>query len=171
MNAGSMGDWTCEIQLPQEHMETILTAWKNVWYDQLKQQIAQTEVEKEAFRTAAEKTSQDYMAAVRLNRFLTKSIPEYNEGEEDNVQHWVARFKYEFPWPLTFTGISADHEDRLHFQYMRPVEELMEQMAAANAADIAVDPGQTLPQFVSQGLKRPAPSEFSDMQSEPPTPH
>ena len=57
-----MADWKCEVQLPAEHKDRILECWRDVWYDQLKQQISQTEVEKEAFSTASQKTSQDYLA-------------------------------------------------------------------------------------------------------------
>ena len=60
-------------------------------YDQLKQQLSQTEVEKEAFSSASQKTSQDYVAAARLNRCLTKAVPTYNEGEEHGIENWVAR--------------------------------------------------------------------------------
>ena len=56
-----MADWKCEVQLPAEHKDRILECWRDVWYDQLKQQISQTEVEKEAFSTASQKTSQDYL--------------------------------------------------------------------------------------------------------------
>eukprot|EP00439_Symbiodinium_sp_Y106_P012520 s1435_g1.t2 len=57
---GTVADWKCEVQLPAEHKDRILECWRDVWYDQLKQQISQTEVEKEAFSTASQKTSQDY---------------------------------------------------------------------------------------------------------------
>ena len=92
---GTVADWKCEVQLPAEHKDRILECWRDVWYDQLKQQITQTEVEKEAFSTASQKTSQDYLAAARLNRFLTKAVPTYNEGEEHGIENWVARFKFE----------------------------------------------------------------------------
>ncbi|CAE7403921.1 unnamed protein product [Symbiodinium sp. CCMP2592] len=80
--AGTVADWACEVQLPAEHNDRILTAWRDVWYDQLKQQISQTEVEKEAYSTAAQKTSQEYAAASRLNRLKTNAVPSDNEGEE-----------------------------------------------------------------------------------------
>ena len=47
------------------------------------------------FSSASQKTSQDYVAAARLNRFLTKAVPSYNEGEESGIENWVARFKFE----------------------------------------------------------------------------
>ena len=91
---GTVADWKCEVQLPAEHKDRILECWRDVWYDQLKQQLSQTEVEKEAFSSASQKTSQDYVAAARLNRFLTKAVPTYNEGEEHGIENWVARFKF-----------------------------------------------------------------------------
>ena len=33
-----------------------------------------------------------------MNRFLTKAVPTYNEGEEHGIENWVARFKFEYPW-------------------------------------------------------------------------
>ena len=51
-------------------------------YDQLRQQVNQTTVAQQAIETASQSTSQDYAAAVRLSRFLTRSIPAYNAGEE-----------------------------------------------------------------------------------------
>ena len=103
------GDWKCEVQLPAEHMDRILECWRDVWYDQLKQQISQTEVEKEAFSSASQKTNQNYVAAARLNHFLTKAVPSYNEGEESGIENWVARFKFEYHWELSFTAVSQDH--------------------------------------------------------------
>ena len=86
-----------------------MECWRDVWYDQLKQQISQTEVEKEAFSSASQKTNQNYVAAARLNRFLTKAVPSYNEGEESGIENWVARFKFEYHWELSFTAVSQDH--------------------------------------------------------------
>ncbi|CAE7788748.1 unnamed protein product [Symbiodinium sp. CCMP2592] len=67
-----------KVQLPAEHKDKVLKYWRDVWYDQLKQQISRTKVEKEAFSSASQKTSQDYVAAAaaRLNRFLTKDHPD-----------------------------------------------------------------------------------------------
>ena len=46
-----------------------------------------------------------------MNRFLTKAVPTYNEGEEHGIENWVARFKFEYPWELSFTALSPDHPD------------------------------------------------------------
>ncbi|CAE7251161.1 unnamed protein product [Symbiodinium sp. CCMP2592] len=151
---GTVADWACEVQLPAEHKDRILTAWRDVWYDQLKQQISQTEVEKEAYSTAAQRTSQEYSAAARLNRFLTKAVPAYTEGEEQGIENWVARFKFEYPWELTFVGLSQDHPDRQFFQDLRPVDELMEEMAADKAMETEVAAGESLVAFASQGLSQ-----------------
>ena len=58
---------------------------------------------------------QDNVAA-RLNRFLTKAVPSYTDGEEEGIEHWLARFKFEYFWELSFTGLSQDHSDRMFFQ-------------------------------------------------------
>ncbi|CAE7826417.1 unnamed protein product [Symbiodinium sp. CCMP2592] len=149
--AGTVADWACEVQLPAEHKDRILTAWRDVWYDQLKQQISQTEVEKAAYSTAAQRTSQEYSAAARLNRLLTKAVPAY---KEQGIENWVARFKFEYPWELTFVGLSQDHPDRQFFQDLRPVDELMAEMAADQAMETEVAAGESLVTFASQGLSQ-----------------
>ncbi|CAE7424356.1 ZIFL1 [Symbiodinium sp. CCMP2592] len=114
----------------EEHAEKLLETWRRIWYDQLRQQVNQTTVEQEAFDSAARLTSHNYAEAKRLSRFLTKAIPEYNEGEDDGLDHWIARFRYEFPWPVKFVHVPQDAEERTHFTGHRSTEELMEQMAA-----------------------------------------
>ena len=169
---GTMADWSCEVQLPAEHKDRILECWRDVWYDQLKQQISQTEVEKAAFSTASQKTSQDYLAAARLNRFLMRAMPNYDEGEEQGIENWVARFKFEYPWELSFTGLSQDHPDRQFFQDLRPVEELMAEMSADRAMETEIVAGETLATLASQGTKRQHSTDtegtFSSMEAEIP---
>ena len=107
--------------------------WRDVWYDQLKQQISQTqtEAEKEAIST-----SQDCVAAARLNRFLTKAVPSYNEGEESGIENCG---------PLQI---------RVPLEILRPVDQLMEEMSADQAMETAVAPGETLVNFASKGTKK-----------------
>ena len=40
-----------------------LSTWRDVWYDQRRQQVNQTTVEQQAIETASQSTSQDYAAA------------------------------------------------------------------------------------------------------------
>ncbi|CAE7316422.1 unnamed protein product [Symbiodinium sp. CCMP2592] len=127
---GTLTDWECEIHIPEEHAEKLLETWRRIWYDQLRQQVNQTTVEQEAFDSAARLTAHNYAEAKRLSRFLTKAIPEYNEGKDDGLDHWIARFRYEFPWPVKFVHVPQDAEERTHFTGLRSREELMEQMAA-----------------------------------------
>ena len=127
--AGNPSDWICAVQLPAEHQGAILTAWKEVWCDQLRQQVNLTRVEQRAIDTA----SQDYDAAQRLSRYLTRSTPPYNAGEEEGIDNLIARFKYEYPWELQFAFLPADHDDRQYFENMRSVEELMEQMSQSQS--------------------------------------
>ena len=86
-------------------------------------------MEQQAIETASQSMSQDYSAAVRLSRFLTRSIPAYNAGEEQGIDNWLARFKYEYPCELNFAFLPSKHPDRLHFTDMRNVEELMRDMS------------------------------------------
>ena len=116
-------DWICTVQLPEEHKDAILTAWKEVWYDQLRQQVNLTQVEQHAIDAAAKSASQDYAAAERLSRYLTRSIPPYNAGEEEGIKNWIARFKYEYPWELQFAFLPTNHADRQYLKDMRSVKE------------------------------------------------
>ncbi|CAE7270747.1 unnamed protein product [Symbiodinium sp. CCMP2592] len=126
-STGTLTDWECEIHIPEEHSARLLESWRSIWYDQLRQQVNQTTVEQEAFDSAARLTAAE---AKRLSRFLTKAIPEYNEGEDEGLDHWIARFRYEFPWPVKFVYIPKDSEERTHFTGLRSTEELIEAMAA-----------------------------------------
>ena len=42
----------CAIQIPQEHAEKLLSGWKKLWYQQLRTQVSQPEVETEAIESA-----------------------------------------------------------------------------------------------------------------------
>ncbi|CAE7238723.1 ZIFL1 [Symbiodinium sp. CCMP2592] len=126
----TLTDWECEIHIPEEHASKLLETWRSIWYDQLRQHVNQTTVEQEAFDSAARLTAHNYAEAKRLSRFLTKAIPEYNEGEDEGLDHWIARFRYEFPWPVKFVQVPPDAEERTHFTGLRSTEELMEEMAA-----------------------------------------
>ncbi|CAE6911337.1 ZIFL1 [Symbiodinium sp. CCMP2592] len=108
----------------EEHANKLLETWRSIWYDQLRQQVNQTTVEQEAFDSAARLTAHNYAEAKRLSR------PEYNEGEDEGLDHWIARFRYEFPWPVKFVQVPPDAEERTHFTGLRSTEELMEEMAA-----------------------------------------
>ncbi|CAE7750267.1 unnamed protein product [Symbiodinium sp. CCMP2592] len=111
-STGTLTDWECEIHIPEEHATKLLETWRSIWYDQLRQQVNQTTVEQEAFDSAARLTAHNYAEAKRLSRFLTKAIPEYNEGEDEGLDHWIARFRYEFPWPVKFVQVPADADER-----------------------------------------------------------
>ncbi|CAE7249537.1 ZIFL1 [Symbiodinium sp. CCMP2592] len=140
-STGTLTDWECEIHIPEEHATKLLETWRSIWYDQLRQQVNQTTVEQEAFDSAARLTAHNYAEAQRLSRFLTKAIPEYNEGEDEGLDHWIARFRYEFPWPVKFVQVPADADERTHFTGLRSTEELMEEMAAQEQeAAFTVDP-------------------------------
>ena len=147
--------WICAVQIPEDHKDAILTAWKEVWYDQLREQVNITQVEQHAIDTAAKSTSQDYAAAERLSRYLTRSTPPYNAGEEEGVENWIARFKYEYFWELQFAFLPAD---RQYFKEMRSVEELMEQMSSSHQEGVQASQAETMDTMVcpEAGLTLPA---------------
>ena len=57
--AQSPTDWECKIQLPLEHFTELQTAWKELWYEQLKTQIAQTDSEAIALEGLSRGTAED----------------------------------------------------------------------------------------------------------------
>ena len=90
---GAVADWSCTIQIPQEHAEKLLSGWKKIWYQQLRTQVSRSEVETEAIESAAASTANNYAEAKRLSRVLTRLTPSYTEREEQGIEQWVARFR------------------------------------------------------------------------------
>ena len=43
-------DWRCEIQLPEEHFQQLMEAWKDYWYKQLRAQVQYTDAETQALQ-------------------------------------------------------------------------------------------------------------------------
>ena len=146
-----VADWSCTIQIPQEHAEKLHSGWKKIWYQQLRTQVSQSEVETEAIEAAAASTANNHAQAKRPSRFLTRSIPSYTEGEEQGIEQWVARFRYECPWKVDFEKLEFTHSDRQHFKNLRSTEDLMEEMSASRHESQATE-GQTLSNLVGERL-------------------
>ena len=85
-SSGAVADWSCTIQIPQEHAEKLLSGWKKLWYQQRRTQVSQSDVAAKAIQTAAASTAKNYVEAERLSLFLTRSIPSYPEGEEQGIE-------------------------------------------------------------------------------------
>lgn len=120
------GNWTCEIQIPQELEKQILEAWVEVWSDQRAKQIQLTDAEDDAMQVWSEKqdpTAKHYM------QMLTKPRPQYNEGEQLGVEQWKMRFAWEFPWPVSWRSVARDDDIRKGFTEVRTVEDLMKEMS------------------------------------------
>ena len=90
-NAQSSSDWECIIQLPEEHYDKIMEAWKDLWYDQLKKQMEMTNTEAVSIANLAKASTENHVKAHRLSQFMTSAIPEYSAGEEDGIENWVIR--------------------------------------------------------------------------------
>ncbi|CAE7194797.1 unnamed protein product [Symbiodinium sp. CCMP2592] len=76
------------------------------------------------------------------------------------------------PWELTFVGLSQDHPDRQFFQDLRPVEELMAEMAVDQAMETEVAAGESLITFAEKSHSTrsgntPKPSGEPDLTKEP----
>ena len=146
--SGAIADWQCSVQIPAEHADKLMECWKKLWCQQLRTQVSQAD---EAIENAAASTATNYMDAKRPSRFLTKAILTYSTGEEQAIQNWVARFKYEFPWPVEFEKLDASHPDRLRFKNLRNTEELMQAMAAGSK-ESAVTEGDALHTVAETGI-------------------
>ena len=142
--AQSPTDWECKIQLPQEHFSALQQAWKELWYEQLTTQIAQTDSEAAALEELSQKTAENYAEVARLSQFMRKSIPDYREGEKEGLENWVARFRWEYPWPVSFEALPPNHEDRQAFKALN-IEALLEEMEVDNQSSQLEVP-QTLSQ-------------------------
>ena len=152
-----MAEWKCHIELPAEHFEKLLLAWKDNWYAQLKTQIEYTDTEKQALSQLAQNTAEDYKSCKRLSNFMKRNVPEYNAGEEEGVDNWVARFKWEYPWEVVFVAVDAEDPQRKFYKNIPVVTELMAEMGAADM-DQDVDASMTQAQAAGlepRGAKRP----------------
>ena len=140
-----MAEWKCKVELPAEHFEELLKAWKNNWYAQLKTQIEYADTEKMAIEQLAQSIAEDHKSTKRLTNFMKRSVPEYNAGEEEGAENWVARFKWEYPWEVMFTAVDAEDPQRKFYKNFTGdavVTDLMTQMGADDM-DQTVDSGTT----------------------------
>ena len=165
-------DFACKVYIPEELKDQVLQSWADTWYDQLKKQYQQTEDEEKAISASSQQTAEDYSKVVRFTKMVNRTRPDWQAGQEQNVHNWVARFKWEFPWQLTFHGVSAEDPMRKSFTELQNVEDLMKEMdeAAQGGANMQVDlsPGQTLEDLVTPKMPPPQPSQSSN--SQPPNP-
>ncbi len=147
---GSTADWKCDIQLPEEHYEKLMLAWKGYWYTQLRSQVQYTDAESQAIKNLAEDTAEDYRTAQRISKLVQRQIPQWSDGAEEGIKEWVVRFKWEYPWDVTFTAIAPGDPKRQHFEEPLTVTELMESMAA-DKVDMEVEEGTTLETLATGG--------------------
>ena len=61
---------------------------------------------------------------------------------EDGKEQWVVRFKWEFPWAVSFVPIKPGDPKRKHFAEPYSVTELTEEMAKDDM-DLKVDKERT----------------------------
>ncbi len=125
--------------MPAEHAELLKKTWKDLWYSQLYTQIEQTDSEDKALSALSQGTADNYKDVHRLTTFMKKAKPEWDAGKDEGVEAWVARFKWEYPWKVSFEELPADHEDRQHFTNLPQVEDLMKDMSTASA-EMEIDP-------------------------------
>ncbi len=102
----SATDWKCEVLIPEENFDTVMDAWCKLWTRQLQKQCETTDAE--------EKAQEDLTAAqpgtglAHFSKLLKKSRPAFDHATAltANIQDWQLRYKFEFPWAVTFTAVS-----------------------------------------------------------------
>ncbi|CAE8624188.1 unnamed protein product [Polarella glacialis] len=136
----SATDWQCEVLIPEENFDTVMDAWCKLWTRQLQKQCETTDAE--------EKAQEDLTAAQpgtglpHFSKLLQKSRPAFDHATAltANIQDWQLRYKFEFPWAVTFTAVSPASSHRAMTQNLRSAEDLMSEMATHDANMFELDP-------------------------------
>ncbi|CAE8608358.1 unnamed protein product [Polarella glacialis] len=136
----SATDWKCEVLIPEENFDTVMDAWCKLWTRQLQKQCETTDAE--------EKAQEDLTAAqpgtglAHFSKQLKKSRPAFDHATAltANIHDWQLRYKFEFPWEVTFTAVSPASSHRAMTQNLRSAEDLMSEMATQDANMFELDP-------------------------------
>ena len=70
---------------------------------------------------------------------LRKAKPAWDAQKDEGVPAFMARFKWEYPWEITFCKVEKDDPIRKAWKELPTVEELMEVMATDQQADAEMD--------------------------------
>lgn len=115
------------IQYPQEMEAKLLPAWVQYWNDKKKKQVELSDAEEQAAVDTSEK------AKTHWTRNLYTDRPQWDEGAAAGVDSWVARFKWEFPWPVMFQGLPQNHPERSAFVAVKTMEEIVKELEGENS--------------------------------------
>ena len=166
LQATSHTDFECKVYIPEELYSQVLESWANTWYDQLKKQFQQTEDEDKAIAQSSQQTAENYSKVVRFTKLVNRSKPDWSTGKEQNVDNWVARFKWEFPWKITFHSVGKEDPMRSSFTELQNVEDLMKEMdEAGQSMEVDLKEGETLRSMVTPPQMQ---SPQADPNSQPP---
>ena len=139
LTTGSPTDWNCHILLPEEIYEPVMKAWSEGWHTQLRKQYELTESEDEMMEKASANTQQNYTEAVRISTLLKRAKPKWDAQKDDGVPNFMARFKWEYPWEITFHRVPKDSPARKAWKDLPTVGELMEAMETPQPAEMETD--------------------------------
>ena len=122
----------------------MLETWQEIWFDQLAKQYSQTEDEEQALVHSSKQTAEDYQKVIRFTRHIQNIKPKWNDAQDRNVENFVQRYKWEFPWPIYFEKVAKEDPMRVHFTDLQDVKELMEEMEAAGGMEVETEEGEGL---------------------------
>ena len=161
MTTATPTDWECHILLPEEVFDKVMEEWSRGWHSQLSKQYELTESEDELAKKASEQTAQDYSTASRVTTMLRKAKPAWNAQQDEGVPAFMARYKWEYPWEITFIKVHRDDPLRQAWKALPTVEELMQHMATDDVANMEADadPSKQMTQWASTAEKRAASQE------------
>ena len=112
LNTPSQADFQCNVFVPDELYDPLLEAWADIWYEQLSKQYSQTEDEDSATLETSQQTAEDYSKVIRFTRAIHRSKPAWDDSTDKDVENFVQRFKWEFPWPIVFHKVSKSDPKR-----------------------------------------------------------
>ena len=136
LSTGFPTDWKCNILLPGEIYDLVMRAWSEGWHSQINKQYEPTESGEELMAKASEDTQKDYAAAHRISTLLKRSKPDWDSQMGKGVPAFMARFKWEYPWEITFSKVQKDDPTRRAWKDLPAVEELVEDMSTDRPADM-----------------------------------
>ncbi|CAE8599292.1 unnamed protein product, partial [Polarella glacialis] len=156
----------CNLITEEIRAMAIRMAWMETDVLKFQQDLARTQLvirnwpDRNAFQTSLkdgkfakfykmkEKAQEDLTAAqpgtglAHLSKLLKKSRPAFDHATAltANIQDWQLRYKFEFPWAVTFTAVSPASSHRAMTQNLRSAKDLMSEMATQDANMFELDP-------------------------------
>ena len=142
--ASSQSDFKCTVYIPEELYTEVLETWSEIWFDQLAKQYSQTEDEEQALVHSSKQTAEDYQKVIRFTRHIQAIKPKWDDAQDRNVENFVQRYKWEFPWPIYFEKVGPEDPMRTSFSQLQDVSQLMKEMEEAGGMEVETQEGEEL---------------------------